>query len=214
MNDVVKMISAERADEWGRNVLKCISISDEYAKYIIDQLIFCNLRGVDTHGLIHLDEYVNRYLNCASEPVRIVKESANMAVIDAGNNSGQVGATIAMNTAIEKAREYGCGLVWVKNSNHFGAASYYSSLAVKENMIGFTATNAHKGMAPWGSTEILLGNNPYSFGMPGPGFPIMLDMALSVVAKGKLRTCLREGLPLQQGWALDNAGNPTTDPQE
>lgn len=129
-------------------------------------------------------------------------------MVDAGNQPGPVGGCIGMEKAVEKARAHGLGMAVVRRSNHFGTAAYYAMKAAEQGMLGISMTNASPRIAPWGSVEAILGNNPWSIALPGKEFPVVLDMANTVVANGKIRTCLREGRPLPEGWAMDKDGNP------
>ena len=117
-----------------------------------------------------------------------------------------------MQIAMEKARQTGVAAVSVYNSGHFGAAGYFTRMAAKENMIGFACTNGLPAIAPWGSTKPYNGTNPFAVGIPTRSDPIVLDMATSVVARGKVMLAKKEGKPIPEGWALDENGKPTTDP--
>jgi L-2-hydroxycarboxylate dehydrogenase (NAD+) len=119
-----------------------------------------------------------------------------------------------MKTAIEKASRHGCAISTVRGSNHFSTAAYYSLLAAEQDMIGVTMSNGSPRLAPWGGLEPIIGNNRLSVALPGKHFPIALDMANTATAMGRIRTCMREGLPLEPGWATDAQGNPTLDPAE
>ncbi len=121
-----------------------------------------------------------------------------------------------MNLAIEKARQAGVSWVGVRNSNHFGACAYYSTMALDHDMIGIAATQGGSNlMAPWGGTTALLGNNPISYAIPAlEELPIVLDMAMSVVAGGKLILAQKKGEKIPATWAMDTKGKATTDPTE
>jgi LDH2 family malate/lactate/ureidoglycolate dehydrogenase len=120
-----------------------------------------------------------------------------------------------MNEAIRIARIYGIGMVGVKNSNHFGIASYYTMMGIEQGMIGVALTNASPAIAPFGAVDPLFGTNPISVAIPaGSQLPIVLDMSMSVVARGKIRNANLVGEPIPEGWALDSRGNPTTNPAE
>jgi LDH2 family malate/lactate/ureidoglycolate dehydrogenase len=120
-----------------------------------------------------------------------------------------------MRCAIDKAREYGIGLVAVRNSNHFGIASFYSMMATRENMIGFALTNASPAMNPYGTISPLLGTNPIALAVPTEKeTPIVLDMSTSMVARGKIRFAALTGNSIPLGWATDCNGIPTTDANE
>ncbi len=141
------------------------------------------------------------------------KETIATALLDGHNGIGQVISCRAMEIAIRKARDAGVSYVAVKHSNHFGAAAYYPMMALEHDMIGLAFTNASPRLAPTGGAVKLLGNNPFCVAVPaGKRPPVVLDMANSVVAAGKIRVRQKEGRPIPEGWALDEFGEPTTDP--
>src|SRR5690606_4026651 len=131
---------------------------------------------------------------------------------DGDGGLGLVTAPFAMDVAIEKARRYGSGWVAVRNSNHFGIAGYHALKAVREDMIGFAVTNASPLVAPTFSSERLLGTNPICYAFPaGNHPPVVIDMATSAAANGKLEIAERAGKAIPEGWVLDPDGHPTTD---
>jgi LDH2 family malate/lactate/ureidoglycolate dehydrogenase len=126
---------------------------------------------------------------------------------------GQVVAARAMEEATRRARQRGVGLVGVRNSNHFGMAAYFAMQALRHDMIGVALSNAPATMAPWGGARPYLGTNPMAIAVPaGDEPPIVLDMAMSTVARGKIILAAQEGLPIPEGWAVDPDSEPTTDP--
>ena len=129
---------------------------------------------------------------------------------------GQIGAHFAMKVAIKKAKKYGTSVVSVKRSNHIGTMAYYAMMAAKEDMIGVCVSQGGGNtMAPIGGCERILGNNPIGYAIPAYKKPaIVLDMALSVVAAGKLDIARITGKPIPDTWALDDEGNPITDPSK
>ena len=124
---------------------------------------------------------------------------------------GIVAAYRAMELAIQKAKDVGIGIVNVHNSNHCSCTAYYIRMAAKENMLAIVSSNAPKSMAPWGSREKYLGTNPLAVGAPTHGDPVMIDMATSVVARGKIILADKKGDSIPEGWAIDVDGHPTTD---
>lgn len=206
------IISEERARSWSLEVLEKVGVTGDYARYVSDCLVHSNLRGVDTHGLVRLTAYAQRMERTATAPVQVISNDGATCLIDGGNQLGPVGGSMGMEMAIDKARQYGTGMAAVRNSNHYGTAAYYALKAAEAGMLGISMTNASPRIAPWGSVEAILGNNPWSIALPGADFPVVLDMANTVVANGKIRTAFREGTPLPEGWAMDKDGNPTTDP--
>jgi LDH2 family malate/lactate/ureidoglycolate dehydrogenase len=180
-----------------------------------DNLIHANLRGVDTHGITRvLVAYVRRIQHALMLPrteVEVVRERPATALIDGHNGVGQVIATRAMEMAIEKAAKCGSAFVGAFHSNHFGTCAYYSMMAVEHDMIGFCITNGPPAMAPWGGRDKLLSTSPISFAVPaGEERPFVVDLATTVVARGRIVLYAKQGLPIPEGWAVDAEGRPTT----
>ncbi|WP_153722451.1 Ldh family oxidoreductase [Sporosarcina cascadiensis] len=198
--------------------LVAAGLEDEQAQITTDHMAYADIHGTDTHGIMRLPIYVKRLTaNVINKKpnYQILNETSNSLNIDADNGMGHYFTDMAMKKAIEKAKENTIGFVTVKNGNHFGALAPYSRLAAEENMIGFITTNAAPLMAPPGGAERMIGNNPVSFAVPRKDkSPLILDMALSKVAGGKLVLASKKGEDIPLGWALDNQGKPTTDPYE
>lgn len=198
------------------SVFKSIGCSDADAALATDVLVTADLRGVDSHGVARLSGYVrlweNGRLNAAPRP-RVVHETATTATVDGDGGLGLVVAPYAMDIAMEKARQYGSGWVAIRNSNHFGIAGYHALKAVAQDMIGYAVTNASPLVAPTFSTERLLGTNPICYAFPAGNYPpVVVDMATSAAANGKLEVASRAGRPIPEGWALHADGTTTTDP--
>jgi len=133
-------------------------------------------------------------------------------VIDARNGIGQVVSEWAMDLAVRKARDNGVGIVTVKNSNHFGIAGYYVQKAIDANMLGVCMTNAAPLVVPTNGAEAVLGTNPIALGAPGGDLPLLLDMATSVVPRGKLEVADRNRKQIPVGWAVDEKGFDSHNP--
>jgi LDH2 family malate/lactate/ureidoglycolate dehydrogenase len=193
-----------------------LGLSPEEARLTAENLMFANLRGVDSHGVIRLKIYADRIRAGGFKRgvgPQIVSEQDSAAVIDARHGLGQVAATAAMRLAITKAERSGVGVVTVKNSNHFGASAFYAMQALEHGMIGFAATNAGPTMAPTGGREGRLGNNAVAIAVPaGNHPPVVLDMATGAVAWGKIFLAQQEKRKIPATWALDKNGLPTDDP--
>ncbi|MBQ9720164.1 MAG: Ldh family oxidoreductase [Oscillospiraceae bacterium] len=190
-------------------------VDPDCAETVADMLLDAELTGVGTHGVSRLAIYlerVERGLVSRHNEAKILRESPSALAIDAGNSLGAVGAKFAMEACIRKARGTGCCFATVKNSNHFGAAAYYTRMAAAQGMIGFCCTNLTAKIAPHGAAEPCMGTNPISVAVPSGGFPVVLDMTPSVVALGKLILAQKLGKDIPLGWALDRDGKPTTDP--
>jgi LDH2 family malate/lactate/ureidoglycolate dehydrogenase len=209
------------------NVLKefCIDmfikagVDQKDAEIISDTLMFAELRNVQSHGIerlpVSIERMENGVVNQNADMKFINNNAAAVAVLDADNGMGQVAGYKAMKQAMEIARLYGIGMVAVRNSNHFGVASYYSMMALEEDMIGLVVTNASPAIAPFGTKTPLLGTNPLTVAVPAKnGKPIALDMSMSTVARGKIRMYALQNKEIPLDWGLDVDGNPTSDPEE
>lgn len=178
-------------------------------------LLSADLRGVDSHGVARLSGYIRLWeqdrIN-AKPAIKVVHETPSTAVIDGDKGLGLVVAPFAMRVAIEKAKIAGTGWVSVKNSNHYGIAGYHSMMALENDMIGWSMTNASPLVSPTFSTERLLGTNPISISIPADKQPpFVADFATTTAANGKLEVLKRKNLKAPLGWVQDADGNPTTD---
>ena len=214
MNDI--FVAAPKLLAFCVGCFQKLGVSAPNARLTAENLIFANLRGVDSHGVIRLKAYADRLraggFRAKARP-KVVSDNASAALIDAQHGVGQVAATAAMKLAVSKAKKTGCAVVSVKNSSHFGASAFYAMQAVREGMIGFTATNAGPTMAPTGGREGRLGNNAMAVAVPAGKFPpIVLDMATGAVAWGKIFVAQQANKKIPITWALDQNGVPTDDP--
>lgn len=202
-----------------RDLFVAAGMPDEDARLSAEQLVTADLRGVESHGVVRMPIYIERLRRGVTAPrpqCRIVRETAGTAVFDGGNAMGQVAGQRAMELAVRKAKGHGDPVfVSVRNSNHFGAAAWFAEIATRSQMIGFAFTiGGINHMVPWGGAEAMLGNNPFAIAFPVRGeAPIVLDMACSVAARGKIIVAAKEGRPIPPDWAVDQDGRPTTDAQ-
>ena len=204
---------------WVKEIFKATGLNEEDANLVADTLVDSDVRGVYSHGTQRINIYTKRILkgciNTSGKPY-IISDCDATAVIDGDNAMGQIVGKFAMEVAIEKAKKYGVSFVTVRNSNHYGRCEYYSRMAMDEDMIGFSSTiGGGNLMAPWGGTDSRVGNNPFSIAMPTKDrYPVVLDMAQSVVAKGKIDVANKTKSSIPESWALDSKGVPTNDPAE
>lgn len=212
----VRTIGAQSLLDFCQACFEKLGVPSAAAHLTASNLIFANLRGVDSHGVIRLKIYLERLRAGgfkADGQIRLVEEGVSTAVLDAGQALGQVAAQRAMELAIEKAAISGAAFVTVRNSNHFGAAAFYALRALSEGMIGLAATNAGASMAPTGGREGRLGNNPIAIAVPALRHPpIILDLATGAAAWGKIFVAQQENKKIPATWALDKFGLPTEDP--
>src|SRR3712207_3994940 len=190
----------------------------EDASIVADSLVQANLRGVDSHGVARVGIYVKRLEMGLVNPrpnVEVAREGAGTLLVDGDNGMEQVVGVRAIDLGLDKAKESGGVSVGVRRSNHYGAGAYYVQRAVDRDTVAFAYSNAPPTMAPWGGVDPYVGTNPYAFGVPaGKHPPIILDMATSIVARGKIILAAQKGESIPEGWAIDKHGNETTDAQE
>ncbi|MFH0843678.1 MAG: Ldh family oxidoreductase [Bacteroidota bacterium] len=194
-------------------------IPEDDAKTVAEVLLQADKFGIDSHGVNRLKPiYLDRIRDGILNPVtkyEIVREGPTTAVVDGNNGMGHVISRQAMTLAIDKARKFGMGMVAVRNSTHYGIAGYYALMAVRENMIGITGTNARPSIAPTFGVENMLGTNPLTFGMPtDEPFPFLLDCATSITQRGKVELYARMGKDLPRGWVIDENGDSKTNSRE
>lgn len=212
---MTKIITVEKEKQFVIDLLTKEEITKEDASLVADVLAAADVRGTKTHGLSRIQKYIERVSQGLIEPKGKLEEvqSKNNIVLFNGNNTlGQVAGYHAMNKAIELAKEFGVGIVGTGNTNHFGIGAFYSMMASSQNLIGFVCTNTSPLMAPFGGKDAMLGTNPFSVAIPSNKYDdIVLDLATSEVARGKIEVAAREGNDIPLGWALDTNGKPTTD---
>lgn len=210
-------MTAEALQDLAARALEAVGVPGEAARAAAEILVFADLVGIHTHGLARLSPYIARLRDGAFNPrpdIRIRRRGAT-AIVYGDNGLGQVVGHTGIRLAIEIARENGIGYVGCRESQHFGALAPYIMTAAEAGMVVVLGTSAFPTMAPWGGREVKLGNNPLGLGAPRPGrLPFIFDIALSVVARGKIRQAHERGEAIPQGWALDRGGEPTTDPLE
>lgn len=187
------------------------------ARIVAQSLVHANLRGVDSHGVTRMPIYAERIERGVVNPkpnVGVSHDRGATLSIDGNNGMGAVVACQALDLALDRVEAYGSVTVGIHNSNHYGAGAYYAEKAVQRDVIAFLYSNAPSTMAPWGGVDPYLGTNPYTFAAPAGRFaPVILDMASSVVARGKIILAASSGEQIPPGWAIDKDGVETRDAQ-
>jgi ureidoglycolate dehydrogenase (NAD+) len=200
-------------------VLRSGGVADEHAIRVADGLVRADMRGVSSHGVSRLEVYMKKFegggFDCSPD-IAVTRLEPSVSMVDADDGPGQSAAFVAMEEAMERARETGVGVVGVTNSNHFGTAAYYTEHASDSDFVGLAMTNVGSDVIPFGGAKRFLGTNPISFSVPTDrAFDITLDMATSVVAMGKIQeVSRREDTEIPSDWAVDEHGEPTTDPHK
>lgn len=215
MNSIIPLAELSSFTE---KVFLAMGCSKQDAHLATDVLMKADLRGIDSHGVARLIGYVRLWekkrIN-TSPNIQIIHETPTTATLDGDAGLGLVVAPYAMEIAIKKAETYGSGWVSVKNSNHFGIAGYHALMAVDHDMIGLSMTNASPLVAPTYSSERMLGTNPICYAFPAGNFPpVVIDMATSAAANGKLEIAQRKNEEIPFGWVQNSKGESTRNPHQ
>jgi len=209
-------ISAEELSALTQQAFENAGFPKNDAETVAEIMVTTDLMGISTHGVHRVEQYLKRVsagMVQAAPEITIDERAPALAIIDGGDGQGQVVAARALELAMSKARANGIAYVAVKNSNHFGATAPYGFAASMAAMALISGTSASPAMTPFGGRDLKLGNNPFGFAAPRRGgAPFILDMAMSVAARGKMRKLRDAGDAMPLGWALDAEGDPTTDP--
>jgi LDH2 family malate/lactate/ureidoglycolate dehydrogenase len=218
MTSAIPTIPAATLRPFVAALFRAAGLPENDADRVAECLVQADLRGVSSHGVGRVPIYLERLrrgLVNARPQMTVERALTVCARVDGDNSLGFLVGTKAMQIAIDIAREHGVGFVLAHHSNHFGMAASYLLQAVEAGLAAFVFTNASRAMPIWGGREPFLGTSPFAFAAPtGKERPaIVLDMAMSVVARGKVRRAAQRGEPIPLGWALDKEGRPTTDAQ-
>ncbi|MDR7316355.1 Ldh family oxidoreductase [Brevibacillus nitrificans] len=207
----------KRLEEVAAELFEKVGVSERHAQTVAQSLVHADLRGIESHGLSRLPIYLSRIkagVLSLREAPEIVRQDGAAALVDGKNQLGAVIGQTALELAMSLARQTGIGFVGVRHSNHFGSCSFYAEKAIEKGLILLVLSNAPESMAPTGGIRPFFGTNPIAIGIPaGQEAPFLLDMATSVVARGKIALAAKKGEQIPEDWAIDPDGNPTTDPQ-
>lgn len=208
-------LSPERLLDFATGVYASAGMPEADARIVADTLVQADLWGHQSHGVLRLPWYLARLEAGVCAPVAkptFAVDAKAVAVIDGGDAMGQVLNVFAMREAVQRARDFGIAAVALRNSNHFGTALYYTLIAAREGCVAFLSTNASPAMAPWGGRKKTVGTNPWSWAAPAGRFaPMVLDIANTGVARGKIYLAKQRGEKIPEGWAIDADGAPTVD---
>ncbi|MET1114531.1 MAG: Ldh family oxidoreductase [Comamonas sp.] len=211
------LIPEDQLRQLGLQAFQGLGLSEEHAADVVQVLLLADLFGLSTHGLSRIESYGERLdVDGIAKAPQITRERVAPGIfrVDGANGVGPLVGMQGLRAAMEAARECGIGAAFVRGSNHFGPISPYSYLAAEEGFASIIGSNATTTIAPWGGSDARLGNSPLGFGVPGPdGAHFLLDMAMSVVARAKIRNALKAGSQIPDTWATDAQGRKTTDPK-
>lgn len=216
MGNDFKIIDAAKLQNVVAEVFGKLAVPADEAGIVADNLVAADLRGISSHGVARLQRYVE-YLQegtvRSQAKLDIVRETPVSLTIDGNNSLGQPVAKKAMELTIAKAAVSGCAFTTMRRSNHYGIAAYYAMMALPQDMIGISLTNTAPLAVPTFSTACFLGTNPVAVALPaGKRFPIVVDMATSVIPRGKLEVYKRLEKPIPAGWAINEDGSMASDP--
>ncbi len=217
MNDTITY-RAEDLHQYCQLVFRHFGVPDHEAELAADVLITSDLRGIESHGVARLHTYFDMLTLGRINPrptVKIVRQSPSTATVDGDNGLGLVVGPQANKIAMQKAQEVGTGWVSVANTNHFGIAGYYVLQALQHDLIGWAMTNSTKLVAPMFGGERMLGTNPIAIAFPGKvNPPIVIDLATSACAFGKVEMARRKQQNIPKGWIIDSAGGYSEVPED
>lgn len=212
-------VSADQLARQVHGLLSAWGVPDVQAQSIVRVMMYADLRGIDSHGILMLSLYndFRRQGRLVMAPdVRVVRDRAATVLIDGAGGLGHYPSEMAMASAIKKSREFGVGIASVRNSHHYGSAGAYASMAAREGLIGLSVSAVYRpGIVPTGGLVPMLGTNPIALAAPARRNDMFcLDMATSTAAVGKIKLAKLHGKQLPKGWSVDEKGNPVTDPDE
>ncbi len=203
---------------FSQQVFEKLGACPEDAYIAADALVRANLEGVDSHGISRLAIYARRMKEGriqAAPHISVEKKGESVLLVDGDHGLGQIVAAHSVKAGMELAKKTGLAAVAVRNSNHFGTASYFCQMACEQGLGIMAFTNSPPGIAPWGGKKAFFGTNPIAFGFPtGTDTPVIIDMSTSVVARGKIILAAKQGQSIPNGWAMNEQGVETQDAQE
>jgi LDH2 family malate/lactate/ureidoglycolate dehydrogenase len=212
-----RTVSLEQLSGLGAKVLMGHGVPEPDAQLVAESLATADAWGHASHGMLRLPWYVNRLKSGVMQAVTqetTVLDLGALAVIDGHHGIGQVVTDRSCARAVERAKAHGIGAIAVRSSNHFGTAAYWTRRMADAGMVGVLTTNGSPAMAPWGGREKTVGTNPWSIATPGGTHgPVVLDIANTSVARGKIYAAIQKGEEIPATWATDANGEPTVDPR-
>lgn len=210
-----QLISVEKLRCFIVDAFALVNVPADDCCIVADSLIKADLHGISSHGVTRFPVYFRRVQKGIVNPRPDIKVNARYPAaisVDGDNGLGSVVMMRALSAGLEAASKIGVAVVGIKGSNHFGTAGFYCDIAAEKGFISMLVTNAPAALPPWGGKEAYFGTNPIAFGIPCRQRPhIIVDMATSIVARGKIIEAAKEGKSIPENWALDKDGNPTLD---
>jgi LDH2 family malate/lactate/ureidoglycolate dehydrogenase len=213
--DVTARFSPESIKRTSAAIAVACGVSRDHAAILADALVNADLHGMSTHGISRLNIYMRRIQKSLINPraeLVIDRRHGSILSADANNGLGQVQAIKTLDLLMPLAKANGIAAATIRNSQHFGALSYYCNRAAEQDMILLAMTNCEPAMSPEGACQAFFGTNPIAASFPtGKGFPVKIDFATSIIARGNIIAAQKRGERIPEGWALSPDGEPTTD---
>jgi ureidoglycolate dehydrogenase (NAD+) len=214
MADDIVIVKDSQLKKMAEKRLVEAGMAQKDAQAVADILVFADLRGVHSHGVLRTEHYAKRIreggINLKMK-LKLKKLKPAIGLLDAEGGMGHIAAKFSMEEAIKIAAKQGMALVGIKNASHCGALAYYAQMAVDAKVMGMVCVNTDKCMVPFGGSKSFFGTNPFAFGFPGKKDSILLDMATSEVAFGKILHAREKNTPIPDSWGVDGAGNKCSD---
>ena len=212
------LIAEEELTQLGVRAFESLGLPAQDAADVVQVLVLADLFGLSTHGLSRIESYGERLQVGGINPrarIQVERPAPGLRLVDGDNGVGPLVGMHALRAAMQAASECGVGMAFARQSNHFGPISPYGLIAAQAGYASIIGSNATTTIAPWGGTDARVGNSPIGFAVPNPeGAHFLLDMAMSVVARAKIRNALKAGQEIPDTWATDVAGQPTTSPKD
>tara|TARA_B110000196_G_scaffold319497_1_gene337726 strand:+ start:569 stop:1621 length:1053 start_codon:yes stop_codon:yes gene_type:complete len=213
----MQFVSVEQLESFIRRCFMAVGLPENDAETVAMLMAEADVNGSDGHGVFRLSQYIERIQNDGinlQSNIHIAEDKGAMALVDGDNAVGHLVMHYATELAMNRASEHGVSWIGVRHSNHAGPAALYAKMPLKKDMIGiYVAVGSANHLPPWGGTEMLLSTNPIAVAIPANEEPpIVLDMATTVAAYGKVKTAAQRGESIPEGWMIDKLGNPLTDP--
>jgi len=210
-------VNAAKLIDFLTQLYRSAGLPHDDARLVADSLVQADLWGHQSHGVLRTGWYLARLksgvMSAQTRP-ELVVDSGAVAVIEGNEGVGQVLTAHAAREAIRRAKAHGIAAIAVRNSNHFGTCMYYTRMGAEAGCVMLLTTNGGPAMAPWGGRKKIVGTNPWSIAAPaGRHAPLLMDMANTAVARGKIYLARQRHERIPEGWAIDSAGQATTDPQ-
>lgn len=208
------LLDCAELEQFCRLVFRGYGFPEQESSIIAKVILASDLNGIESHGVQRMVRYAHE-IRSGMVNVRAIPETIHetpvSAVIDAHNAMGQVVGQQAMQLAVKKAKATGCGMVEVRNSNHYGIAGFYAEMAMREDLMGICMTNTEEIMVPTFGRQPMIGTNPIALSMPADPFPFLYDCSTTVVPRGKFEVYAKRGDPVPVGWGVDERGLDSAD---